>query len=176
MNYQQLKFDGFEDDGNRVYKYDIYLSSSCLNHSLAETRNFLINTGYRIYDFRKNLIAWQEIFECEAMNHWKWGKFSTQVSKSDKVRSVLHRDMQAIQDSRALLMMLPCGNDSHMQMGYALGKGIPVIIFNPDGVFPCYDSLGNPGPWKPNLYYAATSLHISNIVDIVKILPLNKEI
>lgn len=109
----------------------IYLASSWSNQMFEFLHSSLSKMeGTKVYNFRdpENYFTWEQVDE-----NWKeWGipEFNEQRDHPAMVKGY-NRDYQALLRCDLLVLLLPCGKDSHLEAGWAIGQGKPVIFFAP---------------------------------------------
>jgi len=114
-------------------KTKIYIASSWKNElkvrTLAET---LREQGFEVDDFTdpskgRYVFKWSEIEEgglkLDALT----------FLKDKRTQRAFREDKGKIEWSDVLILLIPAGNSSHLEMGYAAGLGKKTIIFAPDG-------------------------------------------
>ena len=57
-------------------------------------------------------------------------------------------------NAELLVLVMPCGRSAHLEMGYAVGSGIPAVIFMSDG--------------EPELMYKMASAFVHNLDELVQ--------
>jgi len=109
----------------------IYISSSWKNR--IQVRKLAIElreTGHEVYDFtdpncRKTPEIPPEKFpeEFDPEKH----VYSKYIRKNEWLDAVTE-NRKAINRSNFIILLLPCGNDSHADWAYGVGRGIPNIV------------------------------------------------
>jgi nucleoside 2-deoxyribosyltransferase len=109
---------------------NVYVASSWRNERQPAVVGALRKGGHKVYDFRhptpedtgfswseidRNWQSWTVDEYIAALNHpaAEWG-FS--------------RDMRALDECDACVLVLPCGRSAHLELGYAIGRGKHGII------------------------------------------------
>ncbi len=115
----------------------IYLASSWRNQyfeSVYETLAALRfgNELAEVYNFRdpESYFSWDQVDE-----HWgSWGvkEFNERLYHPAMVKG-FNRDWDALEACDVLVLLLPCGNDAHLEAGHVSGLRKPVIIYAPNG-------------------------------------------
>ncbi len=116
---------------------NIYLASSWRNtyfdlvcKTLSKVR--FGNELAEVYNFRdpENYFTWKQVDE-----HWtSWGipEFNKHQYHPAMIKGYL-RDYHALLSCDVLVLLLPCGNDAHLEAGFVVGRDKPVIIYSPNG-------------------------------------------
>ena len=95
--------------------------------------------GHDVYDFRNPK---EHIHERDEGFHWsdidsEWMKWTPEQfirALDDPLADAGFRsDMDGLITADALVLVMPCGRSAHLEMGYAVGAGIPTIILIADG-------------------------------------------
>lgn len=111
----------------------IYIASSWKNagnvRAIAEA---LRDEGFQVDDFTdpskgRYVFNWREIEE-DVMK-----LDAVAFIKDERTQRAFKEDKGKIEWADVLVMVLPAGNSSHLEMGYAAGLGKRTIIFAPDG-------------------------------------------
>ncbi len=114
---------------------NIYVASSWKNDEQPRAVRFLRALSHQVYDFRQDGFGWTQVDE-----HWQaW----TPDEARDALRhpAAIHgfwKDKAALDRCDVCVCVLPCGRSSHLELGYAIGRGKIGIIFWPEDVHP-YD-------------------------------------
>ena len=109
----------------------VYISSSWKNRiQVREMAIKLREMGHEVYDFtdpncRKTPEIPPEKFpeEFDPEKHI----YSQYIRKDEWVDAIIE-NRKAIQNSEFIILLLPCGNDSHADWAYGVGLGIPNIV------------------------------------------------
>jgi hypothetical protein len=116
--------------------------------------------GYEVYDFRNpepgnNGFSWSEIDE-----GWKcWtGTQFRQALSHPLAESGFNLDMAALKECDVCVLVLPCGRSAHLEAGYAIGAGKPLVI------------LLSPGCDEPELMYKMTPFICVDIGEVLECL------
>lgn len=114
----------------------VYVASSwkrsVLHPAVVES---LRNAGHEVYDYRNPApgdhgFSWSQI-DAELTKHpaawWYACLYNSICSKA------FTKDMNALNEADAVVMVMPCGKSAHMEMAHAIGAGkIGIILINPD--------------------------------------------
>jgi len=105
----------------------IYIIGSLRNPAIIDVANALEQaTGYE---------AWASWFAAgpEADDHWKAyeiarGRNYAEALDSYAARHVFSFDKTHLDESDAVVLVLPAGRSGHLELGYAIGRGMPGFI------------------------------------------------
>lgn len=116
----------------------IYVASSWKNGSLDAVNGRLRRAGVPTYDFREHDgFHWQEIFPDWGDDWPNSGEMDAPMVLSGlgmpPAERGFGRDQAALDACSALVLVLPCGNSAHLELGYAAGAGKPTCVLLPDG-------------------------------------------
>jgi hypothetical protein len=133
----------------------IYVASSWANTYQPSVVLALRAEGYAVYDFRNPApgvpgFSWEEIDT--NWRAWTPAQYRDAVVFSKAARDGFHRDRVALVASRLCVLVLPCGASAHLEAGFAVGRGIPLMIYLPDSA-----------PWKPELMYRFGTVVLSEV-------------
>lgn len=113
----------------------IYVASSWRNEVQPLAVRYLGNAGFEVYDFRNPS-------EGDKGFHWseidpEWGEWSPEkfMGALDSRVAVngFQKDWSAMVWADACLMLMPCGRSAHLEAGYFVGAGKPLVIMLSDG-------------------------------------------
>ena len=121
----------------------IYVASSWRNEFQHHVVEALRKDGHEVYDFKgtgdgwgKNNqgpggFAWSEV--AQPGKDWKQWTVAEFIEALDHPRAEqgFRRDMDALEQSSACVMVMPCGPSASMEMGYACGAGKKVYVYIP---------------------------------------------
>jgi hypothetical protein len=113
----------------------IYVASSWKNKYQQDIVFALRMIGHTVYDFKNpvegnNGFSWQSIDE--QYKEWDNQKY-IQALQSNKANEGFNLDEQALKECNCCIMVLPCGKSSHLELGYAIGKGkLSIILLEKD--------------------------------------------
>ena len=119
-------------------KYDAYVASSWRNNLQPIVVERLRSAGLDIYDFRNpepgdHGFHWSDIDP--AWQEWNAARFVKALNHPIAERGY-GLDMEAMQESRSCVLVLPCGRSAHLEAGWFAGAGRPLYIFQPDDIEP----------------------------------------
>lgn len=139
----------------------IYVASSWRNEQHGEVVAALREEGHRVYDYREPVegtpgFSWEEL-EAGAPDEWSFDDYFAALSKSPARRG-FSRDITAVDNADALVLVLPSGSSAHAEMSRAARtEGITTIIyFAGDG-------------WRPDLMHLLADYMTDNL-DTVRML------
>lgn len=107
----------------------IYVASSWRNTFQPTVVTRLRNDGHEVYDFRDHGFQWPDI-DTDWLN-WTPDQYVTALSHP-AAESGFARDRNALDWCDACILVLPCGRSSHLELGYAAGRGKLTAILMPD--------------------------------------------
>jgi hypothetical protein len=108
----------------------IYVASSWRNERQPEVVKSLRDTGHEVYDFKN-----PEVGNCGF--HWSDIDPDWQAWSPDQFNAVLRHplakegfklDYEAMKWADACVMVMPCGRSAHLEAGWFVGAGKPLII------------------------------------------------
>ena len=113
----------------------IYVASSWRNNMQPKVVEALRIQGHEVYDFKNpepgnNGFHWSEI-DPEWKN-WTPDQFANAL-QHPIAELGFERDMKALMECDACVLVMPCGRSAHLEAGYAIGAGKPTIILLADG-------------------------------------------
>jgi hypothetical protein len=114
----------------------VFVSSSWRNEQQPSIVRELARAGHEVYDFRSPTrngaagFAWTDVDPD--------GRSSTasgfrEVVKDARVLEGFRRDMDALRECDALVMVQPCGRSAALELGWAAGAGKATIVLLADG-------------------------------------------
>jgi len=111
----------------------IYVASSWRNKHHGAVVFALRGDGYDVYDFRNPEAStgfhWSEIDP--EWEKWDTVNFRLFLMEHPLAKSGFEIDMEALKKSDAVVLVLPCGRSSHLELGWAIGAGKPGFIYQP---------------------------------------------
>lgn len=122
----------------------IYVASSWRNKYQPAVVAALRILGYQVYDFRGAGDGWGNGGDgpggfgwSEIDPNWKDGwtqEVTRYISALNHPRAIegFDRDMLALKSADACLMVNPCGQSAHAEMGWAVGSGLPTVVYCPE--------------------------------------------
>lgn len=114
----------------------IYVASSWKNKYQPQVVEELKIDGHEVYDFRNPYgkdtgFSWAKI----DLN-WESWTLSQYLRALEHPRAIeaFHSDKDALDWSDTVIMVLPCGDSSHTELGYGIGTGKQTGIYMPEGI------------------------------------------
>jgi len=113
----------------------VYVASSWRNEWQPGVVARLREDGHDVYDFRNpsegdNGFHWSEIDP--EWKSWDWQEYLRNLSHP-VAQAGFKKDMDALRDAEATVLVMPCGRSAHLEMGYAIGAGQHTAILVHDG-------------------------------------------
>lgn len=113
----------------------IYVASSWRNKQQPCVVKRLRSAGYEVYDFRNpkeegSVFHWPEIDPL--WQSWTPQKFRDCLQHPLAIKGFA-TDFKALQESDAVVLVMPCGRSSHLELGWSAGAGKITIILLSDG-------------------------------------------
>ena len=114
----------------------IYVASSWRNAHQQSVVDALWNAGHAVYDFKHPA-------QGDAGFHWSeidpnWQKWTTQqyaaALEHEYAKFGFNRDFEAMKDSDACVLVLPCGRSANAEAGWMKGAGKKVFVYIPPNV------------------------------------------
>lgn len=114
----------------------IYVASSWRNEIQNAVVNILRMNGHEVYDFKNPRegdigFSWSEIDE-----QWQgWTPAAFRFALEDPIaKSGFKSDFDAMEWADACVLVLPCGRSAHLEAGWFVGRGKPLIIYVPNDI------------------------------------------
>lgn len=113
--------------------------------------------GHEVYDFKQDGFSWLEID-----GDWKeWTpKQSREALSTVQADRGFKRDKDALDWCDVCVLVLPSGRSSHLELGYAIGKGKVGIVYWPEQVH----------PYDPDLMYKLCDYFVITPSELVNVL------
>lgn len=101
----------------------IYVASSWRNPHQPHVVNILRGVGHKVYDFRNTkpgggAFNWEQIDP--NWEQWDFDQFKAALDHPLAIEAH-QNDITALMDCQAVVMVLPCGASSHMELGIGVG-------------------------------------------------------
>ncbi len=111
----------------------IYLATSWKNEHYTRILELLRDQGHEVYDFREKGFLFSQCVP-EGVDH-------TKLPAADQFRLLDHPlaktaiglDKNGLDWADILVMLYPCGNDAHVELGYAAGQGKYTVVYINEG-------------------------------------------
>jgi len=116
-------------------KIKVYVASSWRNPRQGEVIKSLRSSGFDVYDFRHPGLG-------DTGFHWsdidpQWKSWSPETFREALQHPIAingrKRDTEALEWSNAVMLVMPCGRSSHLELGWAIGAGKRTAILLSDG-------------------------------------------
>lgn len=109
----------------------IYLATSWKNEHYNRVLSLLRDYGHEVYDFREKDFAFSQLHPGDV----------EQLSAQDQQALLDHpnsdkafqADMRGLADADVLVMLYPCGNDAHVELGWATAMGLVTYVYINEG-------------------------------------------
>lgn len=120
----------------------LYVASSWRNERYPAVVGALRDAGIPIYDFRTPRpndrgFHWTDVWQdIRADGDWRRDAQAAdimQMLEHPIAQAGFDSDMSALRGAVAALMVMPCGRAAHLELGYAVGAGLPTAILLPTG-------------------------------------------
>ena len=140
----------------------IYVASSWRNEARQQaTVLALRDAGHDVYDFRNPApgdtgFGWRQCATPEQLKDPR--AFRDEVLTHPVARAGFEKDMTALRDADATVLVLPCGRSAHLELGWATGAGQRTIVLLDDPMS------------EPELMYLACSDICLSIAEVVQAL------
>ena len=140
----------------------IYVASSWRNEARQQaTVLALRDAGHDVYDFRNPApgdtgFGWRQCATPEQVKDPR--AFRDEVLTHPIAKSGFDKDMRALRDADATVLVLPCGRSAHLELGYAIGALQHTIVLLDDPMS------------EPELMYLACSQMCTSIAEVVEAL------
>ena len=107
----------------------IYVASSWRNEYQPLVVSGLRMAGFQVFDFRDNdaMFHWREIDE-----RWRFWDFEKCQRAMDHnlAKRAFEVDFGALQKADAVVLVMPCGRSAHLELGWAVGRGLPTAVLH----------------------------------------------
>ncbi len=110
---------------------NIYLATSWRNEHYDRVLEMLRGNGYNVYNFREKDFRFDQIAD-KAVNELPLLE-RLKLLSHPKSEAAFKADMGGLMNSDTLIMLHPCGNDAHAELGWAAGMGMTTIIYVAEG-------------------------------------------
>lgn len=134
----------------------IYVASSWRNEYQPDVIKFLRSHQFNVYDFRapeagNHGFHWTEI-DRTPLSEWPLDRYK-QIIEHPLAIEGFDLDYNAMKNSSAAIIVLPCGRSAHLEAGYFVGSRKPLYVYVP-------------GKFEPELMYKMATLITDKIGDI----------
>lgn len=149
----------------------IYIASSWKNYQIVRQLSGLLQAeGHEVYDFtdEKKHFAFNALdiprFTGKSRDEIDWLEFN----ECRETMMAFKTDKAGLDWADAVLMVLPCGRSAHIEAGYAVGQGKPLIIYGdlPKGEFEtmygfAFDCIRNTDSTSWDVFTLSTALEVA---------------
>lgn len=111
----------------------IYVASSWRNEQHGEVVQSLRQAGLHVYDFKEpsTCFKWTDVADVQ--------EHGAELTPQQYWNALVHpialrgfdQDMTHLALASTVVLVLPCGNSAHIEVGWALGQGKHVAAFHP---------------------------------------------
>ena len=108
----------------------VYVASSWRNERQPAVVTLLRKADFQVYDFRHHGFHWSEIDP--AWQEWTPETYRTHLTHPI-AEAGFAKDMTALREADAVVLVNPCGRSSHLELAWALGAGKSGIILLSEG-------------------------------------------
>lgn len=110
----------------------IYVASSWRNYRQPHIVQGLRIRGFEAYDFRcpESHFRWEAIDS--GWRQWTHRQFVFALMTDKRAQFGFDQDMKALREADAVVLVLPCGRSSHLELGWAIGQEKPCFILLPE--------------------------------------------
>jgi len=114
---------------------NIYVASSWRNKWQPEVVQELRQEGHTVYDFRNPSEGNTGFHWADIDPDWeRWGhREYIQALGHPIAEAGYAQDMEALRDADVVVLVMPCGRSSHLELGWAAGMGKKTVIYSPEG-------------------------------------------
>lgn len=110
----------------------IYVASSWRNLYQPIAVRALREAGFNVYDFRNPDplagFSWAELDP--GWQTWTVAEFAAAL-EHPRAQEGFRSDMNALMAADAVVLVRPCGASAHLEAGYAVGAGKPLLVWQP---------------------------------------------
>lgn len=136
----------------------VYVASSWRNSHQPHVVKLLREMGHEVYDFRNpepgdHGFAWSDLDR--AWETWTPDVYVAMLDHALACRGFL-KDYTAMKEADACVLVLPCGRSAHLEAGYFVGAGKPLVIY-----YPATDRV------EPELMYRMASQVVTTHAELV---------
>lgn len=145
----------------------IYLASSWRNTYHASVLDMLRTGGHEVYDFKKPApgktgFSWEQTINRPIYD----GNDLLEALAHPRAVEGFKYDFDAMKAADMCVLLLPCGNSAHLEAGWFIGSGKPIVVLCPElrepelmyklaereGFTPLTPLFVSPGPMMAHLY------------------------
>ncbi|MDD3663310.1 MAG: hypothetical protein PHT84_05615 [Candidatus Pacebacteria bacterium] len=142
-------------------KLRVYIASSWRNQDHENSVEFFKSEGFEVYDYRNpNGIGTGFHWESVDADFKKWSaRQALDALRNSSASEAFYSDMHALDRADAVVALAPHGASVGMEVGYAVGRGIPVVWIQSE-------------PPQPELMAKMCQYRVSDIEEAAGILQL----
>lgn len=111
----------------------IYLATSWKNEHYNRVLKLLRDRGHTVYDFREKNFAFAQLHAGDSDIESLPPREQQALLNHPNSQRAFKADMAGLSESDVLIMLYPCGNDAHVELGWACAQGLYTIIYVNDG-------------------------------------------
>lgn len=148
-----MTYPQFEGRPNKSRAEYVYVASSWRNPMQPAVIAVLAASGVPHYDFRHEGFRWDETGLSDPNHQAKYWDYQTALAHP-RAREGFNRDMVALDRASHVLLILPCGRSSHLELGWAVGKKKETAI------------LFEPGLVVAELMYKMVDVHLPGLSEM----------
>ncbi len=100
-------------------KLRVYVASSWRNLEYSSVVLAIREAGHECYDFQAHSFGWGDLDP--EFESWSDAEFCQRL-RDPACQDAFARDRAALDACHVCVALLPCGNSSHLELGYARGK------------------------------------------------------
>lgn len=105
---------------------NIYLATSWKNEHYYRILHLLREKGHEVYDFREKGFLFSQIApDLGLLDHMEQHQLLDHPTSVEAYA----KDKAALDWADILVMLYPCGNDAHLELGYAVGQGKYTVVY-----------------------------------------------
>jgi nucleoside 2-deoxyribosyltransferase len=111
----------------------IYLATSWRNEHYDQVLKLLRDNGHRVYDYREKGFQFSQLVP-EGVDVDKLSaEEQRRLLDHEIARKAFEMDLRALRECDVCIVLYPCGNDAHVELGYASAYGNHVIVYVKEG-------------------------------------------
>ncbi len=111
----------------------IYLATSWKNEHYVRVLKALRDDGHEVYDFREKGFLFSQLVGEDVNVELLPAIQQAALLDHDTADRAFKMDMKGLADADVLVMLYPCGNDAHVELGWAAAQGLFTIVYVNEG-------------------------------------------